>query len=213
VLLGRTGRVGARSFSSPAVPSHEGGAGVVDSSRVLWGQTLVYTLYAVAIMALIGWFAYRVTRQGPSKIPPKLFYGFVGMLVLTGVSLHLVTYNTIPWAPMDIHRAQETADRVVRLSIQDHEFRLPANPITLGCDERVLFDVSSGDLTYGFGLFRPDDSMVFQMQVVPGHRNDVLWEFGEDAVYTIRSTEYSGPEGLDMVVPDSVRVVGCAQSA
>ena len=52
------------------------------------------------------------------------------------------------------------------------------------------------DLTYGFGLFRPDNSMVFQMQVVPGHRNDILWQFDRPGVYTIRSTEYSGPAGI-----------------
>lgn len=186
---------------------------MVDSSRVLWGQTLVYTLYAVAIMAVVGWFAYRVTRSGPSRVPPKLFYGFVGLLVVTGVSLHLITYNTIPWAPMDLHRAQERADQVVPITIQDHAFGLPSDRITIGCEDTVLFDVSSKDLTYGFGLFRQDDSMVFQMQVVPGHRNDVLWQFGENAIYTIRSTEYSGPEGVGMVVPDAVRVVGCGSSA
>ena len=57
----------------------------------------------------------------------------------------------------------------------------------------MLFTVTSSDLTYGFGLFRPDNSMLFQMQVVPGHRNDILWQFDKPGVYTIRSTEYSGP--------------------
>jgi hypothetical protein len=40
----------------------------VDSETVLWGQTLVYTLYALAIMAIAGWFAYKVTRRaGPGR--------------------------------------------------------------------------------------------------------------------------------------------------
>jgi cytochrome c oxidase subunit II len=186
---------------------------VVDSSKVLWGQTLAYTLYAVAIMALMGWFAYRLTRSGPSRIPPPLFYAFVALLVLTGVSLHVITYNTIPWAPLDVHRAGTTADQVVSISMRDHRFVLPSDRITIGCDTKVLFEVSSKDLTYGFGLFRPDNSMVFQMQVVPGHPNDLLWEFGEDALYTIRSTEYSGPEGVGMVVPNAVRVEGCGRAA
>jgi cytochrome c oxidase subunit II len=186
---------------------------MVDSSKVLWGQTIAYTLYAVAIMALMGWFAYRLTRSGPSKIRPGLFYGFVGLLVVAGVSLHVITYNTIPWAPLDVHRASTTADQIVAISMRDHRFVLPSDPITVGCEEKILFDVSSKDLTYGFGLFRPDNSMVFQMQVVPGHPNDLLWEFGENAAYTIRSTEYSGPEGVGMVVPNAVHVVGCDRAA
>jgi cytochrome c oxidase subunit 2 len=186
---------------------------VVDSGKVLWGQTIAYTLYAIAIIALMGWFAHRLTRSGPSRVPPRLFYAFVGLLVVAGVSLHVITYNTIPWTPLDVHRASTTADQVVSISMQDHRFVLPSDRITVGCGKEVLFAVSSKDLTYGFGLFRPDNSMVFQMQVVPGHPNDLLWEFGENALYTIRSTEYSGPEGVGMVVPDAVQVLGCDQAA
>ncbi len=79
-------------------------------------------------------------------------------------------------------------------------------------DELVEFDVTSNDLTYGFGLFRQDNSMLFQMQVVPGHRNDILWEFKKSGVYTIRSTEYSGPKGIHMIVKDAVEVVGCDET-
>lgn len=186
---------------------------MVDSNTVLWGQTLIYTLYALVIISVVAWFAYRVTRPGPPRVPPKLFYAFVAFLTVTGVSLHIVTYNTIPWSPLDIHRADTEADKVFQIAVQDHEFRLPSERLEIDCNDRVLFDVASEDLTYGFGLFRQDDSMLFQMQVIPGHRNDLLWEFGEDGLYTIRSTEYSGPEGYDMVVEDAVRVSGCGGEA
>lgn len=187
---------------------------MVDSSKVLWGQTIVYTLYAVVILLLMGWFAYRVTREGRSTaVRPGLFYGFVGFLVVLGVSLHIVTYNTIPWSPLDVHRTQIQADKVFEITIADHKFSLPSSKLVIDCNDRVLFDVTSKDLTYGFGLFRSDSSMLFQMQVVPGHRNDLLWEFGKNGVYTIRSTEYSGPEGIDMAVPEAVEVVGCPAPA
>lgn len=186
---------------------------MVDSNTVLWGQTIVYTLYALAIILAVGWFAFRVTHEGPGRVPPWVFYGFVSILVVTGVSLHIITYNTIPWSPLDLHRAQTQADKVFEIDVADHEFRLPSAQILIDCNDTVLFDVSSADLTYGFGLFRPDHSMLFQMQVIPGHRNDLLWEFGENGIYSIRSTEYSGPEGYDMVVEDAVRVSGCTGGA
>jgi cytochrome c oxidase subunit 2 len=75
----------------------------------------------------------------------------------------------------------------------------------------VLFDVTSNDLTYGFGLFRQDHSMVFQMQVVPGHRNDILWRFEKPGLYSIRSTEYSGPKGTDMILENAVEVGGAGK--
>ena len=49
--------------------------------------------------------------------------------------------------------------------------------------------------------------MVFQMQVVPGHRNDILWKFMKPGNYTIRSTEYSGPKGVAMVIENAVVVL------
>jgi cytochrome c oxidase subunit II len=182
---------------------------MVDSTTVLWGQTLAYTFYVLALMAVMGWFALRVTQEGSKPaVKPGYFYAFVAFLVVLGVSLHFITYYTIPWKPMDMHRADIKADKVFDINVAQHAFRLPAERLRVACNDKVLFNVTSGDLTYGFGLFRPDHSMLFQMQVVPGHRNDILWQFDKPGVYTIRSTEYSGPAGVDMVVKDAV-VVSC----
>jgi cytochrome c oxidase subunit 2 len=180
---------------------------MVDSRMVLTGQTIAYTLYVLAILALMGWFAYRVTRAGDTGgVRPALFWSFVGCLVVIGVSLHIITYNTIPWVPLDLHRGSAQADTVIEIGVAQHRFRLPAERVVVRCNDKVLFRVTSGDLTYGFGLFRGDNSMVFQMQVLPGHDNDILWRFDRAGVYSIRSTEYSGPAGLDMAVPDAVEV-------
>ncbi|MCU0251182.1 MAG: hypothetical protein MUE61_13290 [Vicinamibacterales bacterium] len=185
---------------------------MVDSTTVLWGQTLAYTFYVLAIMAVMGWFALRVTQQGPTPaVRPGLFYAFVAFLVVLGISLHFITYYTIPWKPMDMHRADITPDKVFDIGVAGHKFQLPAETLQVACNDRVLFNVTSSDLTYGFGLFRQDHSMLFQMQVVPGHMNDILWQFDKPGVYSIRSTEYSGPAGVDMVVKDAV-VVSCEKS-
>jgi cytochrome c oxidase subunit II len=183
---------------------------MVDSRLVLTGQTIAYTLYVLAILALMGWFAYRVTREGGSGgVRPAFFWSFVGFLVVIGVSLHIITYNTIPWVPLDLKRSAFQADTVVRISVAQHRFQLPGARVVVACHDRVLFRVTSGDLTYGFGLFRGDNSMVFQMQVLPGHDNDILWRFDRAGVYSIRSTEYSGPAGRDMTLRDAVEVT-CA---
>jgi len=180
---------------------------MVDSSVVLHGQTLAYTFYSLAILLLMGWFGFKITRQGKvKKSTDRLFYAFATMLVILGVSLHIVTYNTIPWAEMDLNRSEIKADRVFDITVEKHQFVLPSEKLIIKCNEKVLFNVTSKDLTYGFGLFRKDNSMLFQMQVVPGHKNDVLWQFDKPGVYSIRSTEYSGPEGYNMVVQDAVEV-------
>jgi cytochrome c oxidase subunit 2 len=181
---------------------------MVDSKMVLTGQTIAYTIYCIVIILLIAWFAWKVTGKGTGKgVKPALFYTFVGFLTVLGVSLHIITYNTIPWAKIDLNRSDYTPDKTFNITVKNHQFILPSEKMVIKIDDIVLFDVTSEDLTYGFGLFREDNSMLFQMQVVPGHRNDVLWHFDRPGVYTIRSTEYSGPKGVFMTVKNAVEVV------
>ena len=188
---------------------------MVDSTTVLWGQTIVYTLYVVAILLVMGVFAYNITRDAESPtVNNKLFYSFATFLVILGMSLHVVTYNTIPWVPTDVHAHSIETDKEFNITVADHVFNLPAERMMIDCNDMVEFNVTSSDLTYGFGLFRQDNSMVFQMQVVPQRDdNSILWEFAENDVYTIRSTEYSGPAGYQMIVEDAVEVTGCDVNA
>jgi len=181
---------------------------MVDSIVVLWGQTIAYTIYCIVMILLVGWFGWRVSRDGKaSTVKPSIFYAFVAFLTVLGVSLHLVTMETIPWVKTDLNRAEIKADKVFNITVENHKFHLPSEKMVINCNEKVLFNVTSKDLTYGFGLFRKDNSMLFQMQVVPGHKNDIIWEFVNPGVYTIRSTEYSGPKGISMIEENVVEVV------
>ena len=183
---------------------------MTDSSLVLYGQTIEYTRYSGVIIRVSAWFGFVITRKGKSnKVSKTLFYSFVTMLVILGVSLHIVTFNTIPWVSMDLDRKNIQADQVFDITVKNHQFILPQEKFIINCGEKVMFNVTSNDLTYGFGLFRQDNSMMFQMQVVPGHVNDIMWQFNENGIYTIRSTEYSGPKGHQMIIKDVVHVIGC----
>ena len=180
---------------------------MVDSSVVLQGQTIAYTLYVIAILLLMAWFGYQITRGSKQPfIKPALFYSFVGFLVVLGVSLHIITHETIPWKPIDLNREDYTADKVFDINMKDHQFILPADTLYINKGEMAHFKVTSEDLTYGFGLFRQDNSMLFQMQVVPGHMNDIMWKFEKPEILSIRSTEYSGWKGYNMFLKDVVVV-------
>jgi cytochrome c oxidase subunit 2 len=181
---------------------------MVDSKMVLTGQTLAYTLYCIVIILLVAWFSIKVTGRGKGlAVKPAIFYTFVGFLTVLGVSLHLITYNTIPWSKMDLNRSDYKPAKTFVIRVKDHQFIMPSEKLIVNVNDTILFDVKSEDLTYGFGLFRSDNSMMFQMQVVPGHRNDLLWHFDREGVFTIRSTEYSGPKGVFMILKDAVQVI------
>jgi cytochrome c oxidase subunit 2 len=100
---------------------------MVDSQVVLNGQTFAYTSYAIAIILLMLWFGLRITKSGKTnKVSSALFYSFVTLLIVLGVSLHIVTYNTIPWASMDLNRKEIKADKVFEISVENHKFILPS---------------------------------------------------------------------------------------
>lgn len=180
---------------------------MIDSAIVLYGQTIAYTAYALAMILLMLGFGYLITRKGKAGVlKTSLFTALVIILSVLGVSLHVVTSQTIPWVPMDLNRSNIKADKEFDITVEKHQFLLPSDKITCHVNDIVVFNVTSNDLTYGFGIFRQDNSMVCQMQVVPGHVNDLMWKFEEAGTYSIRSTEYSGPKGHQMIVNDALIV-------
>ena len=181
-----------------------------DSLELLSFHWVAYSVYSALIISVVAWFGYNLTRQEKAKSIIRIpFYGFVGFLVVAGVGHHIFTYNSVPWVAQDINRHEIIPDKIYNISIKKHKFILPTEKMVINCKEQVLFDVTSEDLVYGFGLFRKDNTMVMQMQVNPGSKNDILWTFNQNGIYDLMSTEYSGPKGDDMFVKDAVEVIGC----
>ena len=181
-----------------------------DSLELLSFHWVAYSVYSALIISVVAWFGYNLTRQEKAKSIIRIpFYGFVGFLVVAGVGHHIFTYNSVPWVAQDINRHEIIPDKIYNISIKKHKFILPTEKMVINCKEQVLFDVTSEDLVYGFGLFRKDNTMVMQMQVNPGSKNDILWTFNQNGIYDLMSTEYSGPKGNDMFVKDAVEVIRC----
>jgi len=186
---------------------------MADSIDVLATLKLVYGIYAFIAISLIGWFGYRITKPKDHSSGPKpaFFWTYVGVLVVVGTGLHFLTYSAVPWVPIDLNRASIDADTTFDITYEDHQMSFSSFPMQVGCGDHVVFNAISNDLTYGFGIFRADHTMVTQMQVVPQSRNDLMWKFEKNGTYYIRSTEYSGPKGAKMVAQDALVVTGCDQ--
>jgi cytochrome c oxidase subunit 2 len=186
---------------------------MADSIDVLATLKLVYGIYALIAISLIAWFGYRITKpKGDSSGPkPALFWTYVVVLVFVGTGLHFLTYNAVPWVHIDLKRASIQPDVVFDITYGDHQMSFSSLPMQVGCGKHVVFNATSDDLTYGFGIFRADHTMVAQMQVVPQSRNDLMWKFEKNGTYYVRSTEYSGPKGARMVARNAIVVTGCDQ--
>lgn len=168
---------------------------------------VAYGVYLVLICSLVAFYAFRLVR--PGRITRRLtgmFCGWVALLACIGIGFHVATYLFVPWKELDLHRDQAAVDQEFNVTMSNYEFHLPEHQLTIREGEVVRFSVKSSDLTYGFGLFGEDNSMLFQMQVSPGAENDLVWHFVSPGTYSIRSTEYSGPKGANLVAKDAVVV-------
>lgn len=56
---------------------------MAESTDVLHGLILVYTLYCLAIISLMAWFGFKISKKGEGTIiRPGLFYTWVGFLIV-----------------------------------------------------------------------------------------------------------------------------------
>ncbi len=185
------------------------------SIELLKFHWVAYTIYSLLIISVVAWFGINLTRKEKVKSIVRIpFYGYIAFLVAAGVGHHIFTYNAIPWVAEDIMRDKIEANREYKIEVANHKWKLPQKPMKAKEGEKVRFDVRSKDLTYGFGLFRKDGTMVFQMQVVPKYKNDILWTFNECGKFDLISTEYSGPrqyseDGKDLMFVKDAMVVEC----
>jgi len=130
------------------------------------------------------------------------------LYVLIGVFLvfNIVTLSPlIPWQEWLLW-SNPTPSQSFTIEVEDYQFKLPPEGIEVKTGEYVEFAATSKDVTYGFGAFRKDGSLVFQMQVLPGMTNRIVWTFDEPGSYDVRSTEYSGPRHSEMFIADAIRV-------
>ena len=131
---------------------------------------------------------------------------WLGLLILIALAFNVVTLSPlVPWQSWLLW-SQPMPDQRVVVEMGNYQIKLPPQGIQVGADQFVEFTVTSTDVTYGLGVFRQGGTMVFQMQVLPGRENKIMWKFDAPGTYDIRSTEYSGPKHPDMFVKNAITV-------
>lgn len=132
---------------------------------------------------------------------------WLGILVVVFVIVNVITLSPlVPWQAWMVW-SRPRPEASFHIVYQNYTIHLPPEGIQIKAGEFVEFIATSEDVTYGFGVFRKDGKMLFQMQVVPGHNNRMVWRFDEPGWYDVRSTEYSGPRHSSMVVADAIHVL------
>jgi len=145
------------------------------------------------------------SSEGMERKERNWLYFLISMVLLG----NLVTLSPlIPSANYGLW-TQSTPTMTITIQVENYHFIMPEQPIVIHLGQVVEFVVVSHDVTYGFGVFRKDGTIVFQMQVVPEpYKNTLKWVFDQTGFYDVRSTEYSGPQNPFMYLPNAIEVEG-----
>lgn len=127
------------------------------------------------------------------------------LLVVVALVFNAITLSPlVPWQKWLLWQ-HPVPERRISVEFEKYKIRLPQD-IKIRQGEFVEFVATSKDVTYGFGVFRPDGTMVFQMQVIPSYENSIVWKFDAPGTYDVRSTEYSGPRHPEMFLKEAIHV-------
>jgi cytochrome c oxidase subunit 2 len=181
---------------------------VTDAIRIF------YFSYFILLSLFFIWFIVKVSKpaavkstiEEPRKGMDKRELSFFTGIVIVVIIAHIITLSPlVPWQKWRLWSSPKVVQKI-NIEIENYKFKLPEKVLKIKKGEFVEFELSSKDVTYGFGVFRKNGTLVFQMQVLPVYKNRYVWNFNEPGKYDIRSTEYSGPNHNEMVLKDAIEV-------
>lgn len=168
----------------------------------------LYLALVLIVLSLMAFYVRGLMTEGKSSGRLNaVFYGWIVFLIAIAIFFHIFTAWRVPWVHWEISRLQTVADQEISITAARHRFILPAEGLRVMAGQKIKFKVTSADLTYGFGVFRRDGGLEFQMQVLPGHSNEIIWIFSAPGRYSIRSTEYAGLDTQKMYLKDVLEVL------
>ncbi|HEX9046734.1 MAG TPA: cytochrome C oxidase subunit II [Verrucomicrobiae bacterium] len=96
---------------------------------------------------------------------------------------------TLPFFPyLTAATALQPAQRVPVIA-QQFAFLMPDEyPV----NRRIIFEVTSADVTHGFGIYGPDGQLIAQTQAMPDYVNYLGVTFDQPGRYTVRCLEFCG---------------------
>ena len=158
----------------------------------------------VALIAVI--FSTRRPEEGDSHALAKFEKHWVSLILVIFIvfSASTLAYLPYPYAHTDVKPTM-----IVDVQAQQFSWCLSPAPTwgspncksnyAIPVGNTVYFNVSSTDVTHGFGVYDASGSILFQVQVMPGFYNNIMYQFTSPGTYYIRCLEFCGYGHYEMI--------------
>jgi cytochrome c oxidase subunit II len=125
-----------------------------------------------------------------------------GWLVVMVLALFALLMGTIFYVPYG--QSAGSHPQFVRVTGVQFAWAVDA-PQDLVTGTPVEFIARSRDVAHGFGVYNPNDVLIFQAQISPEYTQKIVHTFSQAGVYTVRCLEYCGAGHHLMVTKFTVR--------
>jgi|SRR5690625_680684 len=156
---------------------------------VAWITSLVFILI---IASVFGWvFLNSTKKENYDKVVKKWYktrkiYGVIVVLLMLVVTIY--TLRELPYN----EPVYEAGTEVHHVDVEAIQFGWNIDQTEFKVGDSVEFNVTTPDVTHGFGIYNEDMELIAQTQAMPEYTNKVYMTFTEAGTYTILCLEYCG---------------------
>lgn len=156
---------------------------------VVWYSSLIF------ILAIAGVFIWVALSSKKKKAYPPIIKKWYKARTIYGVLLVIlmlvVTIYTLRDLPFNKPASVESAD-IISVDAEAFQFGFELSQSEFKVGDTIEFNVTTRDVTHGFGLYSPDMDLIGQTQAMPDYTNTFYITLEEAGTYEILCLEYCG---------------------
>ncbi|MGZ8665889.1 MAG: hypothetical protein ACXWZM_02115 [Solirubrobacterales bacterium] len=156
------------------------------------GWVITFSYAALVIVGVtVGLIVFRSTRVGfhvrvANRETLERREGIWGIVVITFLVVLLgATIFSVPYFSVDESAAQ-------KVHITGRQYAWTIDPPRVKAGVPTLFEVDAADVNHAVGVYDPDDTLIKQVNVLPGVSQRFSMTFEEPGTYEIRCLEFCG---------------------
>ncbi|MGI0090196.1 MAG: hypothetical protein ACREBS_00660 [Nitrososphaerales archaeon] len=169
------------------------------------GMNITY-LTVITVMAtlitIVGFIALFFSSKKPDEVDKhslakyEKHWVILIVVIFIAFSLSTISYLPYPYAHSNVKPTMtvdvQAAQFAWCLSPTPDFGKNCQSPYNIPVGNTVLFMVKSIDTTHGFGVYDSQGSILFQVQVMPGFTNSIMYQFTTPGIYYVRCLEFCG---------------------
>jgi len=156
---------------------------------IAWVSSLFFILIIAGVFAWV--FLNSKKQENFNKVVKKWYktrkvYGVIVVLIMLVVTIY--TLRELPYnAPV-----YEAGTDVQVVDVEAIQFGWNISQTEFNVGDSVEFNVTTPDVTHGFGIYNEEMELIAQTQAMPEYTNTVYMTFSETGTYTVLCLEYCG---------------------